>query len=117
DTGYNSGFDDGYDDAYDVAYEEGYDVGFDDGYNYGIGLSTPTTNPSVRLANQVNKDLINYASLPKFNSKSVLESGTIVFSHDEGGTVDMEKLAALKEQFYLNAMGSQVQQKFGLSAE
>lgn len=117
DTGYNDGFDSGWSDGYDIAYEDGYDQGFNDGYDYGLGLSAPTTNPSVKLANQVNKDLINYAALPKFNSKSVLESGTIVFSHDNGGSVDMEKLAALKEQFYLNAMGSQISQNFGLSAE
>lgn len=116
-TGYNDGFDDGYDDSYAISYDEGYEAGFDDGYDYGIGLSAPSTNPSVKLANQVNKDLINYAALPKFDSKSVLESGTIVFSHDAGGSVDMEKLAALKEQFYLNAMGSQLQSNFGLSSE
>jgi hypothetical protein len=32
------------------------------------------------------------------------------------GSVDMEKLAALKEQHYLNAMSSQLQSKFSLNA-
>ena len=114
---YDLGYDNGFNDGYNGGYDEGYDSGFDDGYDYAFGLSAPTSNPSVKLANAVNRDLINYSALPKFDSKSVLESGTIVFSHADAGTVDMEKLAALKEQHYLNAMGGQLQGKFGLSAD
>ena len=52
-----------------------------------MGTSAPSTNPSVRLASMVNADLINYANLPKFDSKSLLEGGAIVMSRADGGTV------------------------------
>ena len=61
----------------------------------------------------INSDLFNYLNLKKFDSKSVVAS--LGFSHADNSTVDMEKLAALKEQHYLNQMAGRLTVKFGLS--
>lgn len=127
--GYNNGFNigandgayygqqDGYNDGYADGYNYSYGQGYNDGYNYGLGYSNTSKNPLVALANQVNRDLINYAALPTMNTRDALESGRYVFSHSDSSSVDMEKLAALKEKFYLNAMSSQIQTRFSLSKE
>ena len=121
--GYNDGeaiaFDEGYNDGYNdgevIGYNNGYNVGHNDGYSDGsMGSSVKSKNPSVKLAAMVNSDLIDYSKLEKFDSKSVVSMG---MSHADNGTVDMEKLAALKEKHYLNQMGRQIQARFGLSAD
>ena len=38
-------------------------------------------------------------------------------NHADNGSVDMEKLASLKEQFYLNQMAQQLEVRFALSSE
>lgn len=111
--GYNSGYDDGYDDNYGIGYTDGYY----DGYDAGIGNNVKTSSPSVKLAAMVNQDLFDYSKMQKFDSKSVLEGGAIALNHADSGSVDMEKLAALKEQHYLGQMAAQVQAKFGLSSQ
>jgi len=129
-NGFNVGYDDGEYDGFDYGYDlgaadgdydgaidgynAGYDVGFDDGYDYGLGLSTKSSNPSVKLAAMVNADLIDYSNLQKFDSTT---AGSMALSHADNGTVDMGKLAALKEQHYLNQMAGQLNAKFGLSAD
>lgn len=130
-SGYSSGYDNGFDDGEAVGfasgetagledgeiagYDDGYDVGYDDGYDAALGLSTRSTNPSVKLAAMVNADLIDYSNLQKFDSKAVVAS--MGLSHADNGTVDMEKLASLNEQHYLNQMAVQLNAKFGLSAD
>ncbi len=126
DTGYIDGEIDGFDYGYDLGaadgdydgsidgYDAGYDLGFDDGYDAGLGFSTKSSNPSVKLAAMVNADLIDYSNLQKFDSSS---AGSMALSHADNGTVDMGKLAALKEQHYLNQMAGQLNAKFGLSAD
>lgn len=115
--GYHDGYDDEYDWAYDSNYGDGYDDGYDDGYGDGYyGFSFKSHSPMAKLARQVNSDLINYSSLKKFDSASTLERGSIVYSGD-AGSVDIEKLAALKERHYLNQMSSQLSARFGLSFE
>jgi hypothetical protein len=66
----------------------------------------------INLANAVNADLINYAKLKKFNSQTVVTS--MGASHADSGSVDMEKLAALKEKHYLNEMTRQLIARFDL---
>jgi hypothetical protein len=65
----------------------------------------------------VNADLIDYSALPKFDSQNAIEMGTIVLNHADGGTVDLEKLGALKEQHYLNAMKNQLEVRFQLTSD
>lgn len=124
--GYNEGFDDGsyyaYQDGYDYGYgigetdgyDDGYDAGWNDGYNAAIGSSVKTTNPTVKLAAMVNGDLIDYSKLQKFDSKA---STSLAMNYADNGTVDMEKLASLKEQHYLNQMSEQLRARFALSAD
>jgi flagellar biosynthesis/type III secretory pathway protein FliH len=114
-TGFSSGEIDGAADGEIDGYDAGYDVGFDDGYDATLGLSTKSSNPSVKLAAMVNADLIDYSNLQKFDSKSAVSS--MALSHADNATVDMEKLAALKEQHYLNQMAVQLNAKFGLSGD
>lgn len=111
-SGYNAGDDDGYDDGYDNGYDDGYDDGWDD---YEFGSSAGSKNPQVKLAAMVNQDLFNFSHMKKFNSKKMISSMSL--SHSDSGTVDMEKLAALKEQHYLNQMKEQLMAKFGLNNE
>lgn len=115
--GWYDGYDNGYDDGYDGAYGDGYSDGYYDGYDAGIGSNVKTKSPSVKLAAMVNQDLFDYSKMQKFDSKSILDGGAIALNHADSGSVDMEKLAALKEQHYLSQMAAQVQVKFGLSAE
>lgn len=110
---YNNGYDDGWSDGDDDGYGDGYDDGWDDAYSYYS--STSSKNPMVRLASALNSDLVDYSKLNKFDSKSSIESG-LVFSR-EGSSVDMEKLAALKQQHYLNEISKQIQARFGLAKE
>jgi len=114
DDGYDDGYSDGGNDGYDDNYNDGWNDGYDDGYSDGYGSSVKSNNPSVKLAAMVNADLIDYTKLAKFDSKSIVSVG---MSHADNGTVDMEKLAALKEKHYLNQMGRQIQAKFGLSSD
>ena len=133
-SGYNSGYDEGYDDGYSSGYyyaggySDGYDSGYDSGYSDGssdyesdygdaMGSSLKSNNPSVKLAAMVNSDLIDYTKLQKFNSNSALERGSIVFSHADSGSVDMEKLAALKEKHYLNQISMQLQATYSLDRD
>lgn len=125
DDGSNAGYNDGYDDNYTVGYDEGYadgevdgyEEGYDDGYyDASMGYAGKSSNPSVKMAAMVNADLIDYTKLQKFDSKSVMSAG-LVLSHADSGTVDMEKLASLKEAHYLNQMAQQIQAKFGLSSD
>lgn len=116
DDGELDGYDDGYDYAYDDAYDDAYDEGYDDGYYSGYGASSKSNSPMAKLAQQVNSDLINYSALKKFDSKSTLENGSIVFNAD-AGSVDIEKLAALKERHYLNEMSAQLSARFGMGFE
>jgi hypothetical protein len=109
-----AGYSDGYDSAYNDGYNDNYGSGYDDGYSAGLGSSLKSKNPSVKLAAMVNSDLIDYSKLEKFNSKSLVESGSVVFSHADSGSVDMEKLSALKEQHYLNQMSRQLQANYSL---
>lgn len=111
-AGYAAGNDDGYDDGYDNGYDDGYDDGWDD---YEFGSSTGSKNPQVKLAMMVNQDIFNFSKMKKFNSKNIISS--LGLSHSDSGTVDMEKLAALKEQHYLNQMKVQLMAKFGLNNE
>ena len=101
---------DGYNDGYDDAYDEGWDDGYDDAY---YGYSGKSNNPQVKMIAMLNADLFNYSKLQKFDSKAVVAS--MGLSHANNGTVDMEKLASLKEQHYLNQMAVQLNAKFGLS--
>jgi flagellar biosynthesis/type III secretory pathway protein FliH len=130
-TAYNLGYDATYSNSYDAGYSDGdiagtndgatdgyadgYDVGWTDGYNASYGLNQKSNNPVVKLAMMVNKDLIDYNGLKKFNSQAA--SASLGMSAGGDASVDMEKLAALKEQHFLNQMASQLEVKFGLSAE
>ena len=115
--GYDLGYDDGFLDGDATGFQDGYDDGFDDGYGYALGLSvaSKSSNPSVKLAALVNSDLINYSALKKFDASAARSS--LGLSHADSSTVDMEKLATIKEQYYLGQMGQQLQARFGLSAE
>ena len=62
----------------------------------------------------VNGDLIDYTKLQKFDSSSAT---SIAMNFADNGTVDMEKLASLKEQHYLNQMANQLEVRFALSAD
>lgn len=129
DDGYNDGYDDGWDDRYYINYDNGYDDGYDEGWDdgdydgYGDGYddayayynSTASKNPMVRMASALNADLIDYSKLKKFDTKSTIETG-LVFNR-EGRSVDMEKLASLKERHYLNEMSKQIQARFALSTK
>lgn len=117
-TGYGdyfaSGYGVGYSDGSTVGYNDGYDDGFDDGYyDASMGFSA-SKNPAIALAAQVNSDLVDYAALPKFDKAQAVSS--MALNHADGGSVDLEKLAALKEQHYLGAIKNQLSAKFGLSA-
>jgi flagellar biosynthesis/type III secretory pathway protein FliH len=111
DNGYDDGYDEGWDDGDYDGYGDGYDDGWDDAYSYYS--STASKNPMVKLASTLNADLIDYSKLAKFDSKNTIETG-LVFAR-EGRSVDMEKLAALKQQHYLNEMSKQLEARFGLS--
>lgn len=115
-NGYADYFSSSYSSGYSVGstngYNEGYDIGWNDGYNDGLGNSV-SKNPAIALASQVNSDLVDYAALPKFDKTQALTS--MALNHADGGSVDLEKLAALKEQFYLGAIKNQLSAKFGLS--
>lgn len=110
-AGYSSGYDSGYSNGYSDGYSDG-ESDYEDDYESSYGSSAKSNNPAVKLAAMVNQDLVDYSKLKKFNASS---QGSLVFSHADGGTVDMEKLASLKEQHFLNEMSSQIQARFGLS--
>lgn len=133
--GYHDGYDDGYDDEYTWAYwdgeddgaadgaydgyNDGYDDGYSDGYSdgsydYDLGYAAKSQNPAVRMAAMVNADLIDYAKLQKFDARSAASIG---MNRADNGTVDMEKLASLKERHFLNQMAKQLSAKFGLSSD
>ena len=115
-TGYDNGYDDQYDENWDYGYDDGYDDnwgdGYDDGYSDGYGSSTASKNPYVKLISMVNADLVDFSKVRKFDAQSVTES---MGSSAGSGTVDMGKLAALKENHYLGQISNQLQSKFGLS--
>lgn len=125
-TGYDSGYSAYYDDGYYAGDSAGYSSGYSSGYSAGeadrpddssgygssFAANIRSVNPSVQLAMNVNADLVDYASLPKFDSST---SSTIAMNFADSGTVDLEKLAALKEQHYLKAIQNQLELKFGLS--
>lgn len=117
-VGYDAGYADGSDDGDAAGYSDGYDDGWTDGVyagTYGLSSASKSSNPSVKLAALVNSDLINYSSLKKFDSQAARSS--LGLSHADASTVDMEKLATIKEQYFLNQMGQQIQARFGLSSE
>jgi hypothetical protein len=118
DDGYDNGYDDGYDDQYDENWEDGYDDGYDDGYgdgySSGYGSSTSSKNPYVKLISMVNADLVDYSKVRAFDADAASAS---IGASSGSGTVDMGKLAALKENHYLIQISNQLQGKFGLSTK
>lgn len=115
---YGSYYNYGYNQGVSAGMNDGYNAGFNDGYYdayYGLSNASRSSNKSVKLAAMVNQDLVNYSTLKKFDEKSAMNS--IGLSHADSGTVDMEKLASMKEQYFLNQMGKQIEAKFGLSFE
>jgi flagellar biosynthesis/type III secretory pathway protein FliH len=116
DDSYYDGYDDGFDDGYDDGYYDGYDDGYYDSSDQGRanGSAIKSNNPSVKIAAMVNSDLIDYSKLKRFNSRPYLSIG---LNHADNGTLDMEKLSALKEKHYLTQMSHQIQVRFGLSSD
>jgi hypothetical protein len=127
DAGYADGYDDFYGDAYllgevdgaiagaDDGYADGYDLGFDDGYDASYGLNKQSDNPVVKLAIMVNKDLIDYDNMEKFNTKTAAAS--LGMADPNASIVDMEKVVALKEAHYLNQMATQLKTRYGLNSK
>ncbi len=137
DLGFDDGYDFGFDDGYSFGLDDGYDIGYDDGYYDGYwGLSTDKNktatnvlglphnnaknmNAKVNLANLLANDLVDFKEMAKAESKLMndIETGVVVLEETAQGTKDIQKLAALKEQFRLQTASSQIKAKFGLSTE
>jgi hypothetical protein len=131
--GYNLGFGDGY----NVGFDDGYVVGYDDGYYDGYwGLSSSgkvvataklglphnnakNLNPKVQLANTLANDLIDFSKMAKDEAKLLkeLKNKTVAFDETIESSNDIQKLAAVKEQFRLKAASEQIKARFGLSVE
>lgn len=137
DLGFDDGYDFGFDDGYDFGFDDGYDIGYDDGFYDGynafstdsnktatnvLGLphnNAKNINSKVQLANLVQNDLIDFSKMAKAEAKLMndVETGAFVFEETAKGTKDIQKIAALKEQFRIQAASAQIKAKFGLSAQ
>lgn len=137
-VGFSDGYNVGFDDGYGLGFDDGYDFGFDDGYWYGYddaingfsGSAAKITdfdglpnnkaanlNPFVKLAANLQNDLVNYKKLKKI--EHAYAKGLEAKMLEEGATSskDLAKIATMKEQFRIKLVASELASQFSLSAE